>query len=177
MDLFVSCNMGQKKYRDMSSEVVLSKVTTAEDEAHALVQLDNHWNVWEDEFMNKSPRRKAKYTRPNVSHQKHKGWSAEGFVQYNKFFDMVKTDRTSDEGQMVEEELLKGKKKEQEKNWGKRKRRKIGPSEETEYESPAPKWEHFCASDTNSDTLIETPMPPLPRNLEDGIEENNFDFD
>jgi hypothetical protein len=87
-DTFLSNVVGRNIYNSNVGETKMSKIATVNDEAFALVNVENSIEQWKDKVSdptktNKSKWKPSKYTANPSEARKYGGWSFEGIRRFN----------------------------------------------------------------------------------------------
>jgi hypothetical protein len=125
-DVLLSKMLGVKEWEDSvkyyttisaakSADNTDERMVSVSDEAMVLLLWDNHLERWESnwEFTHdpanagkKVQRTNGKYSRNDSGQQKWGGWLPEGYIQFNKYFGMVKEARKNKDSLEVEQKCL-----------------------------------------------------------------------
>jgi hypothetical protein len=108
-DVVVASQLKSKDWKGPNQHQLASDLCTESDEAMGLLMLENSWDKWMEDFekeMNGEitpgdkrkqkgiERHRTKYTiQGKMKGSKGSGWSEEGKVRFNQFFDKVEMDR------------------------------------------------------------------------------------
>ncbi len=103
---------GKQKYLKLMSEPTREggkPIVSVSDEAFALLMLDNYYERWIKERMERFEKskqltpdkkfvrgRKGKYTAPKNGNREYRGWSNEGILEYGRLLKMVRNSRQED---------------------------------------------------------------------------------
>lgn len=107
---FLSCVVGKLRFRKNTRLVSMDEAATVNDEAFALLLLENSYDRWVDVWTNRQNTNnwlgkhkrwesevKPRYTNGGLifteGKRKYKGWSEEGIDRYNALVKLVKRDR------------------------------------------------------------------------------------
>jgi hypothetical protein len=89
MGLYVQQIVGRVKWRHYCKKSLIRNFVTVSDEALALLAIDNSEFVWEAQESDEGVVPQAKYTNKRSKRRVQEGWSQEGRVRFNLYFDMV----------------------------------------------------------------------------------------
>jgi hypothetical protein len=106
-DKVLQCVAGRRGWGKEKTMKILSESVTVSDEAFALLILVNNWDKWMAEHNSLARKIDALYTSSTQGNKKFSGWSDAGIQKYNKLFDQIEKDRSSDQRREMEEKFLK----------------------------------------------------------------------
>ena len=75
---------------------------TVSDESLTLLEIDNSEFVWEAQASGHEITPSAKYTNKRAHRRVQEGWSHQGRLKFNNYFDMVKVNRDDDKRKTFE---------------------------------------------------------------------------
>lgn len=112
-DNFVPLVSGACRYRaERAQGKRPSRALTAQDEAWAVLNWENNFEYWEDEYVGKQADGKyrsqisPKYTRKEGTRGIQKGWSEEGEQRYDELLGLVIKDRKTEKRKQLEREYM-----------------------------------------------------------------------
>ena len=120
-DVVVASQLKSVDWKGSNQYQLVSNLCTESDEAMGLLMLENSWDKWMEDFANEMKgeittgdkqkqkgrdRHRTKYTiQGKMKGAKGSGWTEEGKVRFNQFFDKVEVDRIN--GKEAEETFKK----------------------------------------------------------------------
>ena len=129
-DSFLPCIIGKTRWAKEVYTTEVSKIASPNDEAWALLVLENSWELWHQiadhemrgEVLPKIQCKKTRWTSGAISASKYEGWGSEGMERYNNLVQMVRDDRNRN--RQFDAEFLKKKKEEKDTQLSGKKRRR-----------------------------------------------------
>jgi hypothetical protein len=106
MGLYVQQIVGRVKWRHYCKKSLIQNFVTVSDEALALLAIDNSEFVWEAQELDEQDVPAAKYTNKRSKRRVQEGWSQEGRVRFNLYFDMVAKHRSDNTRKNFEAKYL-----------------------------------------------------------------------
>lgn len=109
-DHFLPNIVGKYRFRNFSSQMMMSSLATRSDEALMYLFLENNWERWSDMSKSRPPLKEStistKYSYRGNKAEEFGGWTEEGIKRFNELMEQVENDRNSWYASGVEEEYL-----------------------------------------------------------------------